>query len=101
MSRRTMRKHTSGFKANVALAAIKGDKTLAEIAQHFNVHPNQVMEWKRQLQERAADVFDRTMVSKSEQGPDLKTLQTKIGQARLENDFLESDRCLTLKYFLC
>lgn len=89
MSKRTRRNHASGFKAKVALAAIKGDKTLAEIAQQFDVHPNQVTEWKRQLQERAADVFDGAAASKSEQEPDLKTLHAKIGQLTLENDFLE------------
>ncbi|NEX64571.1 IS3 family transposase [Noviherbaspirillum galbum] len=88
MSKRTRRNHASGFKAKVALAAIKGDKTLAEIAQQFDVHPNQVTEWKRQLQERAADVFDGATASKSEQEPDLKTLHAKIGQLTLENDFL-------------
>ena len=55
--KRTRRNHAPGFKAKVALAAIKGDKTLAELAEHFEVHPNQVSEWKQQLQESAADVF--------------------------------------------
>lgn len=50
--------HSAAFKAKVALAALKGDKTLAELAQQFDVHANQVTEWKRQLLERAADVFD-------------------------------------------
>ncbi len=53
MTRRTRRNHTSAFKAKVALAAMKGDKTMAELAQQFDVHANQVAEWKRQLQERA------------------------------------------------
>lgn len=57
MTRRTRRNHTSAFKAKVALAALKGDKTLAELAQQFDVHANQIAEWKRQLQERAGDVF--------------------------------------------
>lgn len=90
MSKRTRRNHASGFKAKVALAAIKGDKTLAEIAQQFDVHPNQVTEWKRQLLERAADVFDGSVAARSANEPDLTTLHAKIGRLTLENDFLES-----------
>ena len=55
--RRTRRNHAAGFKAKVALAAIKGDKTLAELSEHFDVHPNQISEWKQQLMESAPDVF--------------------------------------------
>jgi transposase len=56
--KRIRRNHAPGFKAKVAIAAIKGDKTLAELAEQFDVHPNQVSEWKQQLQESAAGVFD-------------------------------------------
>ena len=55
--KRTRRNHAPGFKAKVAIAAIKGDKTLAELSEHFDVHSNQISEWKQQLQESAADVF--------------------------------------------
>jgi len=79
MTKRTRRNHTGNFKAKVALAALRGDKTLTEIAQHYEVHPNQVMEWKRQLLERAA---------KPDNEPDIKTLHAKIGQLALGNDFL-------------
>jgi transposase len=90
MTKRTRRNHSGNFKAKVALAALRGDKTLTEIAQHYEVHPNQVTEWKRQLMERAADVFDGSSGSaKTENVPDLKTLHAKIGQLALENDFLE------------
>lgn len=89
MTKRTRRNHASGFKAKVALAALKGDKTLTEIAQQYEVHPNQVTEWKRQLLERAGDVFDGGAAAiKAEDGPDIKTLHAKIGQLTLENDFL-------------
>ena len=88
MSRRKRRNHSPTFKAQVAVAALKGDKTLAELAQQFDIHPNQITDWKGQLQERAAQVFGDS-ATKLETEPDLKTLHAKIGQLTLENDFLE------------
>lgn len=84
--KRTRRNHGATFKAQVAVAAIKGDKTLAELAEQFSVHPTQITEWKQQLQSRAADVFGGT--KPPSETPDLKTLHAKIGQLALENDFL-------------
>jgi|SRR5687768_4646479 len=81
MTKRTRRNHSGNFKAKVALAALRGDKTLTEIAQQYEVHPNQVTEWKRQLLERAADVFDSGgAAGKGESEPDLKVLHAKIGR---------------------
>jgi transposase len=81
MTKRTRRNHSGNFKAKVALAALRGDKTLTEIAQHYEVHPNQVTEWKRQLMERAATVFDGAAVpGDGVNEPDLKVLHAKIGQ---------------------
>ena len=88
MVTRTRRTHSAVFKAQVALAAMHGDKTLAELAQRFDVHPNQITEWKRQLSERAADVFGGG-AAPEEPPVDLKALHAKIGQLTLENDFLE------------
>ncbi len=83
--RRTRRHHAVGFKAKVAVAAIKGDKTLAELAEQFDVHPNQISEWKQQWLESAADVFGgRRPVTT--QDPDVKVLHAKIGQLTLEHD---------------
>ena len=88
MSRRSRRNHTPTFKAKVALAAVRGDKTLAELAKQFDVHPNQITDWKNQLLERAAGVFGETP-AKGAPPVDLKALHAKIGQLALENDFLE------------
>lgn len=87
MAKRTRRTHSAVFKAKVALAAMSGDKTLAELAQQFDVHPNQITEWRRQLSERSADLFVGG-VAPAEPPIDLKALHAKIGQLTLENDFL-------------
>ena len=86
--RRTRRNHALGFKAKVALAAIRGDKTLAELAEQFDVHANQITDWKQQLLESAGDVFDKPRKAQ-ELMPDIKEMHAKIGQLTLENDFLE------------
>ena len=85
--KRPRRNHGADFKAKVALAALKGDKTVGELAEHFGVHPTQITEWKQQLLARAADVFGGTKPKPDQ--PDLKALHAKIGQLTLENDFLE------------
>jgi len=89
MSKRPRRNHTPGFKAKVALAAVKGEKTLAELAQQFDVHPNQITQWKGQLLDGAAGVFGQDKSEAVTRGVDLKSLHAKIGELTLENDFLE------------
>jgi transposase len=90
MTRRPRRNHTAGFKAKVALAAIKGDRTLAELAEQFDVHPNQITSWKAQLEGGAADVFGPGGGNGTAQpAVDVKSLHAKIGELTLENDFLD------------
>ena len=89
MKRRARRNHTPAFKAKVALAALKNDRTIAQLAEQFDVHPNQIATWKDQLVAGAADVFERGGNGKSSTSEiDIKALHAKIGELVLENDFL-------------
>ena len=91
MKKRPRRNHTPAFKAKVALAALKGDRTIAQRAEPFDVHPNQITTWKDQLQEGAIDVFaSGASIKSSTPEVDIKSLHAKIGELTLENDFLES-----------
>jgi len=83
MTKCTRRNHGVVFK--VALEAIKGERTLAELSARFQVHPNQIAEWKKQLLDRAPEIFDK---GKHSPEPDVKELHAKIGQPAMENDFL-------------
>ena len=89
-ARKQRRKLTAEFKAKVALAALREDKTMAELCAQFEVHPNQIGEWKKQLVSRATEVFGGAELTEP---VDLDPLHAKIGQLALENDFLE--RALT------
>lgn len=91
MSRRPRRKHTPAFKSKVALAAIKGEQTMAELAQRFAGHPNQITQGKTLFWERATDVFE-SRASSAEPPVDVKARHTKIGQLTLDNDLLETAR---------
>lgn len=86
MTRRPRRNHSPAFKAKVALAAIRGEKTLAELAQQFDVHPNQITQWRSQLLEGASGVFSAVAPVDAAPAVDVKTLHAKIGELTLEND---------------
>lgn len=88
--KRTRRNHSAAYKAKVALGALKGDKTLAELSQQFDVHVNQITQWKSQLLERASEVFATAAERTESAGSSVKELHAKIGQLAMENDFLAS-----------
>lgn len=89
MAKRPRRNHTPAFKARVALAAVRGEKTIIELAQQFDVHPNQITQWRNQLLDGAAGVFGgEAKAAALAPVIDVKTLHAKIGELTLENDFL-------------
>ena len=97
MTRRKRRNHASAFKAKVALAAVKGERTRAELAEQFDVHPNQSQDWKKRLVEGAEDVFGVNAVEAQHNEKGVEKRHAKIGQLAMENDFLSTvlgrDRC--------
>lgn len=86
--KRKRRSHSAAFKVKVALAALKGDKTLTELAEQFEVHINPITPWKSQLQERASDVFATVAERTASTGPDVQERHAKIGQLVMEHDFV-------------
>jgi transposase-like protein len=88
MARRSRRNHSPAFKAKVALAAVKGERTLAELAEHFDVHPNQIQDWKKQLISKAENVFGASVIAAADQEQVQQKLHAKIGQLTMEKDFL-------------
>jgi len=86
MSKRPRRNHAPAFKARLALDALKGNQTIVELSERYQVHPNQITDWKKQLLEHAAEVFSKDRAT--DQGPNVKDLHAKIGQLSMENDFL-------------
>jgi transposase len=85
MTKRTRRNHGAVFRAKVALEAIKGEQTLSKLSSRFQVHPNQITQWKQQLLQGASEVFEKNIKSRE---PDVKELHAKIGRLAMENDFL-------------
>ena len=86
--RRKRRNHSPTFKAKVALAALKGEKTLAQLASEYDVHVNQIQTWRGQLKENMVSLFDTGIEHRKDQEAQVKALQAKIGQLTMENDFL-------------
>ena len=87
--KRKRRNHSASFKAKVALAAIRGDKTLVELSEQFDVHQNQIQEWRRKLLDQANQVFENGGSTRSDSEQEVKDLHAKIGQMQMERDFLE------------
>ena len=87
--RRKRRNHSSAFKAKVALAAIKGERTLTDLAEQFDVHPNQIQDWRKRLLENADSIFGRGEQQQEDAAGQVKDLHAKIGQLTMERDFLE------------
>jgi transposase len=90
MPKRKRRNHSPSFKAKVALAAIRGDRTLAELAEQYDVHPNQIQDWKKKLISSAEDVFGENARGGTSESKELaaEKLHAKIGRLTMENDFL-------------
>ena len=80
--KRKRRNHSASFKAKVAVAAIRGDKTLAELSEQFDVHQNQIQDWRRKLLDQADQAFGRGGASPSESEHKVKELHAKIGEPR-------------------
>ena len=87
--RRKRRNHSTAFKAKVAVVALKGDRTQAGLTEDFDIHPNQIIEWRKQLLENADQVFERSEKQAEESEYKIKELHAKIGQLTMERDFLE------------
>jgi transposase len=85
---RKRRNHSPDFKAKVALAAIKGDETLSELAQRFGINANLIVKWKKQLLEHSSEVFASGKGLASGRESEVKDLQAKIGEITMVNDFL-------------
>jgi len=86
--RRPRRNHSPAFKARVALEALKGEKTVAEIAKQFDVHPNQVTAWKSELLQRAGELFGASAAEGAVDAEKVRDLHAKIGELTVERDFL-------------
>ncbi len=86
--RRKRRNHSPAFKAKVAMAALQGDKTLAQLAGQYDVHVNQIQTWRNQLKQNMVSLFDSGIDKRKDHDAEIKLLQAKIGQLTMENDFL-------------
>ena len=88
MTRRKRRNHSPAFKAKVALAAVQGEQTLAELAEKYDVHPNQIQDWKSKLVAGAEEIFGSGAVEAKHNQREVEKLHAKIGELTMEKDFL-------------
>lgn len=87
--KRTRRKFTSKFKTKVAIEALKERRTLSELAEQYELHPNQIRTWKKEFMNNAEEVFAKKSSKKNDSGQELAKLYQKIGQLEIEKDFLK------------
>jgi transposase len=89
--KQSRRKHNPSFKARLALEALKGEETIAELANRFEVHPSQIRKWKKELSDGAASIFGDDQDHKKKDDANLiAQLYQQIGQLKVERDFLET-----------
>ena len=88
MTKRKRRNHSPSFKAKVAMAAVRGDRTIADLAQHYDVHPNQIADWKKRLTSGAERLFENGVSVVPDDDHKVKELHEKIGQLTMDRDFL-------------
>ena len=86
--KRKRRNHSPEFKAKVALAAVRGDRTLADLAEQFDVHPNQIQDWKKRLLSNAEQLFENGSRAGKDPEAEIKELHAKIGELTMDRDFL-------------
>lgn len=86
--RRPRRNHSPAYKARVALEALRGEKTVAELAKQYDVHPTQVTAWKNELLQRSAEMFGGTAAEGGADAEKVRELHAKIGELSVERDFL-------------
>jgi transposase len=86
---KSRKKHSAGFKSEVALAAIKGEETLATLAQRYELHPTQITLWKNELLKGIPELFEKDKSKKADAAPEVDYLERKIGQLTIEIDYLK------------